>query len=261
MAAAASAFIAAPRMEVARRGLAIGTAAQGRGPAIGGIDAAAALGDQAVMGLALAAVALTAAAARRARRSPVGQRAPGVACACAPGQDYGEDLTVPDDYFVCLGLAHCFEQSDKGKLKDVWVLEPISASTVEVLINGADTSYEAFMGSTVGEVLAQDTGALPEALLCGHEVQWGEKLEFRTGCAARTWLRDHARDVVRKMVPVGEVRTGFNTSTKNKRILNFVNEVKDSDNVKQDMSIDVYGRDEEKEETDEEKAIADLYNV
>lgn len=195
----------------------------------------------------VAAAAVAAAAGRRAR----GRR--GVVC-----RAHGEDLSVPADAFIVCGVAHCFEQVE-GKLKDVWVLEPISASTVEVVHNGAATSYEAFVGTTVGDILAKDTSRFPEALLCGHEVQWGDNLEFRTGCAARTWMRDHARDVVRKLAPVGQVTTGFNTSTENKRILNFVHEVKDSDNIKQDMSIDVYGRAEETE--DAEAQVASLYNA
>eukprot|EP00443_Scrippsiella_acuminata_P009053 CAMPEP_0115256946 /NCGR_PEP_ID=MMETSP0270-20121206/46513_1 /TAXON_ID=71861 /ORGANISM="Scrippsiella trochoidea, Strain CCMP3099" /LENGTH=280 /DNA_ID=CAMNT_0002672625 /DNA_START=86 /DNA_END=928 /DNA_ORIENTATION=- len=180
------------------------------------------------------------------------------ACALA----HGEDLSVPDDAFIVLGLAHCFEQVE-GKLKDVWVLEPISASTVEVVNNGAATSYEAFVGTSVGQVLAKDLSAFPSDLLCGHEAQWCSDLTFRTGCAARTWMRDHARDVVKKLVPEGEVCSDFNTSTEHKRILNFVNEVKDSDNIKQDMSIDVYGRegDEDTPKDEVDSQIAELYNV
>jgi len=173
---------------------------------------------------------------------------------------HGEDLSVPDDAFVVLGLAHCFEQGE-GKLQDVFLLEPVSASTVEVVDNGAATSYETFIGTTVGQVLKKDASAFPAELLCGHEARWADTLEFRTGCAARTWMRDHARDVVRRLVPDGEVKTGFNTSTEHKRILNFVNEVNDSDNIKQDMSIDVYGREDEEAKDGVDSQIADLYNV
>merc|ERR1712039_307692 len=126
------------------------------------------------------------------------------------------------------------------------------------------TSYEAFMGTSVGQLLAQDVGAFPADLLCGHEGQWCDNITFRTGCAARTWMRDHARDVVRKLVPAGQVCSGFNTSTEHKRILNFVNEVKDSDNIKQDMSIDVYGRDDDAADesgSEVDSQIAELYNV
>mmetsp|Transcript_39947 Transcript_39947/g.118939 ORF Transcript_39947/g.118939 Transcript_39947/m.118939 type:complete len:117 (-) Transcript_39947:1410-1760(-) len=49
------------------------------------------------------------------------------------------------------------------------------------------------------------------------------------------------------IVPIGEVRTSWNFSLEHKRVLNMVNEVNDSDNIKQDMSIDVYGRQKKEE--------------
>lgn len=208
------------------------------------------------MGLAAGTI-VAAAAARRSKRAV---KRSGVIARKAD-EDYGENLDVPADSFCVVGLAHCFEQSEAGKLVDKWILEPVNASSVEVVNNGCETSYEAFVGTDVGTILAQDISKFPEALLCGKEASWGSELEFRLGCAARTWMRDHARDVVRKMVPDGEVKTGFNTSTRNKRILNFVNEVKDSDNIKQDMSIDVYGREDEDGEEEGDDQIAALYNV
>eukprot|EP00882_Tetradesmus_deserticola_P028143 GHRQ01031331.1.p2 GENE.GHRQ01031331.1~~GHRQ01031331.1.p2 ORF type:complete len:119 (+),score=54.11 GHRQ01031331.1:218-574(+) len=50
----------------------------------------------------------------------------------------------------------------------------------------------------------------------------------------------------RDIVPLGKVRANFNFSLDNKRVLNFENVVTDDDNVKQDMSIDVYGRGDKK---------------
>lgn len=49
----------------------------------------------------------------------------------------------------------------------------------------------------------------------------------------------------RDLVPLGHTRRQFNFNIEEKRVLNFENEVSDSDNIKQDMSIDVYGRKEE----------------
>lgn len=51
-------------------------------------------------------------------------------------------------------------------------------------------------------------------------------------------------------MPLGQTKSNFNFNLDEKRVLNFENEVSDSDNIKQDMSIDVYGRkdDEDKEE-------------
>jgi len=239
----------APERAVQRVGL------RGGASAAAGARVAAESGSlhQASLGLA----ACTLAAAATARRSKRAGKRSGVARKA--DEDYGEDLSVPQDSFCVVGVAHCFEMGEEGKLQDKWILEPVNASSVEVVNNSAETSYEAFMGTTVGTIMSQDMSKLPKELFCGHEVSWASELEFRTGCAARTWMRDHARDVVRLMVPMEEVKTGFNTSIKNKRILNFVNEVKDSDNVKQDMSIDVYGR--EGEEEDDNAKIADLYNV
>jgi len=207
------------------------------------------------MGIAVAAVASA------LQRSGVKARHGKTATQLA-ALDYGEDLSIAGDAYIVLGVSHCFEQGANKKLQDVWTLEPMTASTVEVINNGAQTSFESFMGTTASKILAKDLSDLPESLFCGHTVRWADKLEFRTGCAARTWMRDHARTVVRKLAPDGEVKTGFNTSTEHKRILNFIHVVNDSDNVKQDMSIDVYGREgEDTKVSDEQKQIAEMYNA
>lgn len=52
-------------------------------------------------------------------------------------------------------------------------------------------------------------------------------------------------------MPLGQLKGGFNFDLKDKRVLNFENIVSDEDNIKQDMSIDVYGR-AEKEEAEKE---------
>jgi len=49
-------------------------------------------------------------------------------------------------------------------------------------------------------------------------------------------------------VPLGGQRAGFNFNLDDKRVVNMVNEVKDEDNIKQDMSIDVYGRKDAEEQ-------------
>ena len=69
----------------------------------------------------------------------------------------------------------------------------------------------------------------------------------------------------RTLVPENPaIRSDWNFNLEDKRILNMDYEVSDSDNIKQDLSIDVYGRkeDEEGEEVKEEdKAIQSLYNA
>lgn len=69
--------------------------------------------------------------------------------------------------------------------------------------------------------------------------------------------------VCRDIVPSGEVRSDFNFDTDgdNKRVLNVEHVVNDSDNIKQDMSIDVYGRGSEDDDSQSEANIAELYNV
>lgn len=75
-----------------------------------------------------------------------------------------------------------------------------------------------------------------------------ENFDVRVRACARTWLRPHAQDNLMDIVPVGKLRSNFNFSLVHKRVLNFTNIVNDNDNIKQDMSIDVYGRKEKEEE-------------
>lgn len=55
------------------------------------------------------------------------------------------------------------------------------------------------------------------------------------------------RGTCRDLVPLGQVKSKWNFSLVDKRVLNFDNVVNDSDNIKQDLSIDVYGRAEKAE--------------
>ena len=64
----------------------------------------------------------------------------------------------------------------------------------------------------------------------------------------------------RDIVPLGQVKSRFNYNVDLKRVLNFENVVDDSDNVKQDMSIDVYGR-KDKDEEPKQKAAAPAAQV
>ena len=58
----------------------------------------------------------------------------------------------------------------------------------------------------------------------------------------------------RDIVPLGQNKSNFNYSVDEKRVLNFENVVDDSDNVKQDMSIDVYGRKQDGDEPEKREA-------
>ena len=65
---------------------------------------------------------------------------------------------------------------------------------------------------------------------------------------------ESAAVLCRDIVPLNAVRDSFNFSLEQKRVLNFEHVVSEADNIKQDMSIDVYGR--EPKEDDEPKSQA-----
>lgn len=46
----------------------------------------------------------------------------------------------------------------------------------------------------------------------------------------------------RDLVPLGKLRSDFHVDLTYKRVLNMEHVVSDADNIKQDISIDVYGR-------------------
>ena len=56
-------------------------------------------------------------------------------------------------------------------------------------------------------------------------------------------------------MPLGQAKSNFNFSVSEKRVLNAENIVRDDDNIKQDISIDVYGR-KGKDEDDGGIAVA-----
>lgn len=171
------------------------------------------------------------------------------------------------DSYVAVGLATCFERDDSGKLTERVVVEPMSASSLECMANGARTSFRFAAGTTLGALMRASASpggapsdALPEeyrgAALCAN---WARRVE----AAARTWQRPHAQDHLMDIAPLPakgakpKARGGFNFSLDDKRVLNSVNVVTDADNVKQDISIDVYGRAEaEAAALEEEGALA-----
>lgn len=117
------------------------------------------------------------------------------------------------------------------------------------------------------KALMKDKTILPEEF---SEGLFCENYEYRCEASARTWTRPHAMDNLmyntffelgiqlcfRDIVPLNQVKSNFNFKTDMKRVLNFKNVVTDEDNIKQDISIDVYGRQEktEKETAEAEEA-------
>eukprot|EP00798_Chlamydomonas_sp_ICE-L_P021830 gene21830-28857_t len=147
-----------------------------------------------------------------------------------------------EDAYVCLGVSHCFEKNENGKLVDCFQIEPISASSLECMATGARTSFKAATGMTFGAAFKMDKSGWPGEF---ETARFCDSFKFRLDAAARTWSRPHAQDNLMDIVPLGKVKSGFNFSLDDKRILNF-------DNV--DISIDVYGRKEK--EAEEAKAAA-----
>ncbi|CEM07801.1 unnamed protein product [Vitrella brassicaformis CCMP3155] len=172
-----------------------------------------------------------------------------------------------DDY-IALGLACCYLLNDKNKLEEYWVIEPLTAGTLETIDRGVDTSYRRVMALTLGDLFEGDdvnspTGArlsAVEPMISGEEARFSEALTERVLAAARTFRRRPEA----QLLDLGEVADDFNFSTERKRILNQKFEPSFDDNVKQHSSIDVYGRTESEssdEQAELDKQIEELANA
>lgn len=138
------------------------------------------------------------------------------------------------------GLAHCFEKSDEGKLVDRMVIEPVSANSLECMAAGGKTSFVEVAALRAGQAMAKDRSAMPSSW---SAASFCDDWAFRVGACARTWGRPHAADNLMDLVPLGSPPRGnWNFSLDDKRVLGVAVEVSDDDNIKQDISIDVYGR-------------------
>lgn len=159
--------------------------------------------------------------------------------AVAASITYGSEWSTPQDAYLTVGLSHCYAKNDDGKLVDQYMIEPITANSLECMANGGKTSFVHVFSLRLGEALARDKSVFPEEFAQGT---FCEEYETRCDACARTWMRPHALDNLLDIVPLGQVKSNFNYSTVDKRVLNMENVVNDDDNIKQDLSIDVYGR-------------------
>lgn len=179
----------------------------------------------------------------------------------APIAKMDENLDSPmelEDYLV-LGLSVCFRK-EKGKLVEAKQVEPIAPQSLECMSYGASTSFERVTAVTLGEAMAfaHGTKDLPDALACG---QLCEAFLYRAEAAARCWKRPYPEEMLMALVPLGSVKEfGTFDCENNPRVLNAEHVVSDADNVKQDLSIDVYGRKEAAEEKGEEVEDAHVRN-
>lgn len=161
--------------------------------------------------------------------------------------------TMTDSDYVTLGVATCFQRTG-SKLSEVLVLEPLPASAVDCIARlGVPTSYRRLFGIKLGD-LSDKIAELPEGVIKdGEQVAHAENFTERLHAAARTFRR--SPEIAALIAPgaIAEV----NHSVKDKRILNEAWEPSFDDNVKQDMSIDVYNRDSDIDNV----AVKDLYNA
>lgn len=102
---------------------------------------------------------------------------------------YGTQWKTPEDAYLTLGLAHCFERLDDGKLLDRFVIEPITANSLECMSNGARTCFKSVWSTTLGSVLSKSQDALPTDF---QGARFCENFEARADACARTWMRPHA---------------------------------------------------------------------
>ena len=213
---------------------------------------------KALCAAALVATAAAFAPAHAARRQP--RR---VARAAGSGVESADGLSgmrplVADDY-VCYGLAMCFKKVEGAKKPvEQWVWEPLTAGTLETVAAGVPTSYRRLLALKASDVLTdpfdEEASVIVAALapLCpdGEEAILCEDAVERTLAAARTIRR---RVEATAFMEFGETLEETNFSVELKRILNENYEPSDSDNIKQDASIDVYGRDADVSAEDIEK--------
>eukprot|EP00871_Galdieria_phlegrea_P005742 jgi/Galph1/655/GphlegSOOS_G5336.1 len=160
---------------------------------------------------------------------------------------------VKSDEYVVLGLACCFQRDTNGKPQEVIIIEPLPTSTLETVLQGVPTSYKRLLATTYGQ--AKELSSIPKDFIGEDRVSLCENYEERLQAASRTY-RVHPEA---KKFDVGTKYYETNFSTTPKRILNEKFEPSFEDNVKQDISIDVYGRN--KDEKDVQKQIEDLYNT
>ncbi|EME29584.1 uncharacterized protein Gasu_30230 [Galdieria sulphuraria] len=168
-----------------------------------------------------------------------------------PEVDLFSEQVKPDEYTV-LGLAFCFQRDSNGKLQELVVIEPVPTSTLETILQGVPTSYKRLVATVYSR--AMDISSIPPAFVEDERVSFCENYSERLQAATRTY---RAR-LEAKKIQLGEVYVTINFSTSPKRVLNEKFEPSFEDNVKQDISIDVYGRKKDEEVKSE---IEKLYNA
>jgi hypothetical protein len=170
----------------------------------------------------------------------------------ALGAHVGDD-TTPDDY-ITVGVAKYFRRVE-AKLEELLVIEPLPASALDCIARlQVPTSYLRIWASLLGD-LPDRIDEMPKGVVLeGEHVQFGEDFTERCQASARTYRRSPE---VAELLPVGSIFTKLNHSIETKRLIDEDWEPDFNDNVKQDLSIDVYDRSVDESAT----GIKTLYNA
>lgn len=145
--------------------------------------------------------------------------------AVATSLNQAPDLSA--DSYLVVGLATCFIKED-GEVHEVKVIEPIPSAALEAILKGIPTSYALACGTTLGELLVDET---PQKLSkFPADAQFCDEFAARAISSARTY---HTRQEAQSHIPVGTMRDNFNYSTERKRVLNATRVVRTEDDVKQ----------------------------
>lgn len=156
---------------------------------------------------------------------------------------------ILDDDYIAVGLACCFQMNSSQKLAEKWIFEPLTAGTLETIELGVPTSYKRVLALRAADYFLGDVNspdginvdALQALVEDEQDVTICEEPVERSVAAIRTFKRRPAA----MLIGVNEMADEYNFNLERKRILNDNYVPNDDDNIKQDISIDVYGRSDE----------------
>lgn len=134
---------------------------------------------------------------------------------------------VSADNYLVVGLATCYLKED-GEVHEVTIIEPIPSAALEALLKGIPTSYSLAVGTTLGQLIADETLQRPAEF--PENAQFCDDFAARAIAAARTYL---SRQEAQSHIPVGTSTNNLNYSTERKRVLNQTRVIRKEDDIKQ----------------------------
>jgi hypothetical protein len=134
---------------------------------------------------------------------------------------------VSADSYLVVGLATCYLKED-GEVHEVTIIEPIPSAALEALLKGIPTSYSLAMGTTLGQLIGEETLQRPAEF--PENAQFCDDFAARAIAAARTYL---SRQEAQSHIPVGTSTNNLNYSTERKRVLNQTRVIRKEDDIKQ----------------------------